>query len=615
MVDELKSIFLQDIRSVFELFKRFLRPYIWFILALVFLNTCNGFLQALLPLSIAPAVNIILGDSIEAAGQLDQITLDNLGPSILHWLGVESSDFLSVIIVVVSIYLIFTVLMALLKTLAYTLSAFVAGNALNDLIIELHRHVLTLPLSFFNANSEGDLISRFTNDSTATVNLLDALIRGLLQSFIQALFLLLILFRTDSLLAFATLAIGGGHFLITRTLSGLVRRKTKKVYDFYGRMTAALQESLQNIRVTKCFAAEGFNQSRLETEASSVKTSLFQFRIARYIEEPFRLVADALSVCGMLFLAYYAMSTGELTKSGFGMFVFLVSRIVVPISDFSKHFLSIFSVAGSADRLLAIFSLRSPMQDGSIVASQFHDKIVFENVSFAHIADRDVVRNIDLEIAKGKMLAIVGPSGGGKSTLCDLLLRLHDPTTGRILFDGIDIRRYRKATYLAHFGVVPQENLLLNTSIRNNILFGRDWNEKNYHNSIKVANATAFINSLQEKDETQIGDRGVRLSGGQRQRLAIARALYGMPDILVLDEATSALDTESERAVQEAIDNAISTMTAIVVAHRLSTIMHADKIVVIENGRIEACGNHASLLQTSHVYKKLIEMQFRSEQF
>jgi len=606
------SYFVKDIKSVFLLFKRFLRPYLSIIVFLVFLNICNGFFQAVLPLSIAPAVNIILGENIEPAKQLTEVTLDNLGPTILFWLGISSNDFLSVIIAVVSIYLSFTLIMAILKTVAYVLSAYISGKALTDLIVSLHQHILTLPISFFNAKREGDIISCFTNDSTSTVNLLDALIRGLLQSLIQALFLLVVLFRTAPLLALATVGIGAGHFFITRILSGVVRRRTRKVYDFYGRMTAALQESLQNIRVTKCFAAENFDIIRLETEANSVRDSLFQFRIARYIEEPFRLVADALSVCGMLLLAYYVMSTGELTKSGFGMFVFLASRIVVPISDFSKHFLSIFAVAGSADRLIALFSLRSSLKDGMYDAEPLLENIRFEEVSFSHTTGQPVLQNINIEISKGEMVAVVGSSGGGKSTFCDLLLRLHDPVTGHIYFDGQDIRDFKRSTYMKQFGVVPQENLLLNASIKENILYGREWNQVNYKNAVRVANASEFIEDLPERDKTQTGDRGVRLSGGQRQRLAIARALYGNPDILILDEATSALDTESERHVQQAIDNAIREMTAVVVAHRLSTIMHADKIIVLQGGCIEACGSHDELMKQSISYQRLVKMQFSS---
>jgi ABC-type multidrug transport system fused ATPase/permease subunit len=608
----LASFFVQDIRSVFTLFKRFLRPYLPLILILVFLNICTGFLQAALPLSVAPAVNIILGEKQEPAGALSEITLDNLGPTILHWFGTDPGNFMEVIVIVVTIYLLCTFVIASVKTLAFVLSAFVQGKALSDVITSLHLHILTLPISFFTTKREGDILSRFTSDSTATVNLLDALIRGLLQSFIQALFLLIVLFRTDALLALATIGIGAGHFCITRTLSGVVRRKTKIVFNFYGSMSAALQESLQNIRVTKCFAAEKFHQLRLESEVNSVRESLFKFRITRYIEEPFRLVADALSVCVMLFLAYYAMSIGELTKSGFGMFVFLASRIVVPISDFSKHFLSIFAVAGSADRLISIFALRTPLTDGAVETKPLRERIQFDDVTFSHVEGENVLKQVTIDIRKGEMVAVVGPSGGGKSTFCDLLLRLHDPHAGRIWFDEHDIREFKKASYLKQFGVVPQESLLLNASVKDNVVYGREWGEGNYNDAVNVANALEFIEKLPQKDETLIGDRGVRLSGGQRQRLAIARALYGMPAILVLDEATSSLDSESERLVQEAIDNAIRNMTAVVVAHRLSTVMHADKIIVMQEGRVEECGAHDELLETSKTYRRLVEMQFRS---
>lgn len=610
----MKSNFFQDIKSVYLLFKRFFRPYLMSILFLVFLNVCAGFLEGILPLSVSPAVNIILGDNPGVAHQIANITLDNLGPTILFWLGVKSNDFLNVIKVVAVIYLLCTILIACVKTLSNILSASVLGRALSDLIVSLHRHILTLPLSFFNSKREGDVLSRFTSDSTATVNILDTLIRGLLKSFIQALLLLVVLFRTDPMLALATVGIGGAHFLITRILSGVVRRKSKKMFSFYGSMTSAVQESMQNIRITKCLAAENFHHSRLEKEAHSVRDSLFQFRIARYIQEPFRLVADALSICAMLFLAYYAMTSGDLTKSGFGMFVFLASRIVIPISDFSKHFLSIFTVAGSADRLHSIFSLRSFLKDGVVETEPLREYIRFEKVAFSYDEEENVLHDINITIRKGEMVAIVGPSGGGKSTLCDLLLRLYDPSNGSVLLDGRNIRELKIATYLKQFGVVHQESLLLNASVKENVVYGRKWDENIYNSSIELANAKEFVEKLPKQEETKIGDRGVRLSGGQKQRLAIARALYGMPEILVLDEATSSLDTESERLVQEAIDNAIRNMTAVVVAHRLSTVMHADKIIVIQDGRVEACGTHDELYLKSDTYRRLVQMQFRTEQ-
>ena len=392
-------------------------------------------------------------------------------------------------------------------------------------------------------------------------------------------------------------------------LGGWVRKRVKKVNDFYGRMTATLQESLQNIRVTKCFAAEPFDHGRLVREAQSVRQSLFRFRIARFAEDPLRMIADAFSVSAMLFLAYYAMKSGQLSISGFGLFVFLTSRVVVPISEFSRHFLSIFAVAGSADRILELFGIKTSLLDGDKNAQKLQQSIRFEQVSFSHGQDVHVLQDIELEIKKGETVAIVGQSGGGKSTLCDLLLRLHDPESGHILYDGEDIRNFKRSSYIQHFGVVPQENLLLNSSVRENVLFGRPWDSIRFEHAIATANASEFIETLPNKEETLIGDRGVLLSGGQRQRLAIARAVYGQPELLILDEATSALDSVSERLVQEAIEKATQGMTTIVVAHRLSTVRHADKIVLIEDGKIVASGTHSELLVISENYQALCGSQ------
>jgi ABC-type multidrug transport system fused ATPase/permease subunit len=208
------------------------------------------------------------------------------------------------------------------------------------------------------------------------------------------------------------------------------------------------------------------------------------------------------------------------------------------------------------------------------------------------------------------MVALVGPSGGGKSTLCDLLLRLYNPSFGSIKIDGVDIKTYSKKSYLEKCGVVPQESLLLNASIKENILYGRPFDLEKFERSIRIANAIDFIADLPEKENTTVGDRGIRLSGGQKQRISIARAVYDNPEILILDEATSALDNESEKVVQDAIDKAIKSMTAIVVAHRLSTIRHASKIIVIDNGKVEAIGDHQKLMEISSVYRRLNSIHF-----
>jgi subfamily B ATP-binding cassette protein MsbA len=250
------------------------------------------------------------------------------------------------------------------------------------------------------------------------------------------------------------------------------------------------------------------------------------------------------------------------------------------------------------------------VKDGPESITRFHDGIVLHDVSFDYGGDR-VLDRVSFEIKKGEIVALIGPSGVGKSTLADLILRLYDPVAGSITIDGRDLRSLRQGSYRRLFGVVSQEALLFNDTIRENIAYGREAiSDDEIVRAARIANAHDFITECPNGYDTIVGDRGIRLSGGQRQRVAIARAIVGDPPILILDEATSSLDTESERLVQQAIDRVIEGATSIVIAHRLSTVLHADKIVVMNRGRVEAIGRHADLLATSETYNQLYQLQF-----
>jgi subfamily B ATP-binding cassette protein MsbA len=257
----------------------------------------------------------------------------------------------------------------------------------------------------------------------------------------------------------------------------------------------------------------------------------------------------------------------------------------------------------------------SEIQDGPIDQTEFAKQIKFQNVNFSY-GDEPVLENINLDIERGSMVALVGPSGAGKSTLTDLVMRFYDPTSGSIELDGVNLKELNVEAFRRLYGVVNQENLLFNATIGKNISYGRDGvSQEQIEIAAEIANAAKFIEDIPEGYETIVGDRGIRLSGGQRQRVAIARAIVHQPKILILDEATSSLDTESERLVQAAIDRVIQDTTAIVVAHRLSTVIHADKIVVLEEGRIQDQGKHKELLERSKLYRRLCELQFQMESF
>jgi subfamily B ATP-binding cassette protein MsbA len=290
--------------------------------------------------------------------------------------------------------------------------------------------------------------------------------------------------------------------------------------------------------------------------------------------------------------------------------MYILRSIMSPITQLGSVPTNIQGVLSASERICDLFDTQSEILDGTHAISAFRQSIQLQQVSFSY-GKTPVLHAVDLEIKKGEVVALVGPSGAGKSTAVDLIMRFYDPQQGKILIDGRDLRELQQGSYRRLFGVVSQESLLFNASIRDNIAYGRDGlTDEQIVQAARIANAADFIEQSPEKFKTFVGDRGVRLSGGQRQRIAIARAVVANPDVLILDEATSALDSESERLVQEAIERVIEHTTAIIIAHRLSTIMHADKIVVFDHGQIVDVGKHEELIDRCGLYKHLCSLQF-----
>jgi len=292
------------------------------------------------------------------------------------------------------------------------------------------------------------------------------------------------------------------------------------------------------------------------------------------------------------------------------LFTYVARSLIAPINQLATSALWMQSVSASSGRIHALLAERPRIVDGAAIKTTFDSSLCLERCSFSYDG-RLAIDDLSLEIHKGEFIALVGPSGAGKSTLADLLLRLSDPDSGRILIDGVDLRTLSQRHYRGMFGVVSQDNLLFHDSVRNNIRYGRDdITEARVIEAARLANAHDFIMTLPDGYDTIVGDRGVKLSGGERQRVAIARAIVHEPQILILDEATSALDSASERLVQQAINEVVGRTTAVVIAHRLSTVTHADRIVVLNQGRIEAVGRHQQLLETSATYRSYCELQF-----
>lgn len=600
-------------RPLIFLLNKFVRKYWRASIMLVILSVIVGFILTIQPLVLAPALDIMVVSKAKPATSFSELTLSNLGPTMLKVANIEHANMFYIIATVLAAYVAISIIAAILSFLSYLLAMWLRTSIASDMYMELQSHILSLPLSFFQKHKTGDLVSRFTQDVTGTAYSIDSATRGILQSAIQVIVSVIVLFWTDAFLALATIVISSAHMLITRLLSDRIKTRMTEQNESIGMIGSTLQEMFLTIRIIKSFVAEKFEKQRFGMDVQNVRHKTMRYVFSKHIEEPLRLMTDAVAIAVLIMMAFYALSQGRLTVSGFALFLVMGRQVIAPISMMATHVLAVSGMLGCAARVIEIFEVRNVLPDGDKKAGSLNDKISLSNVSFAYEKNRMVLENVNLDIKRGELVAIVGPSGAGKSTLSDIILRLYDPLSGQVAWDGKDLREFTQESYRKNFGVVPQEALLLNTSVRENITYGRKADEDRIANAIKIANADDFIKALPKGLDTLVGDRGIRLSGGQRQRIAIARAIYDQPSVLIMDEATSSLDSESERAVQTAIDRVIHQMTAIVIAHRLSTILNADKIVVIKDGRIEAMGPHARLLEKSVTYKHLFELQFQED--
>jgi subfamily B ATP-binding cassette protein MsbA len=411
-------------------------------------------------------------------------------------------------------------------------------------------------------------------------------------------------------LAIAAMVGGVLHYGLTKGIQNPIRRHVADQFSAFAELGARLQESILSIRIVKSFSAEDHETNKLKDAIRAIIRINMKYGVFKHVERPTRETFNRLVEAGILLFAAYELISGRLDTSTFFMFLYIGRSIMAPISDMGTTFTGIQNTLAASDRVFELFSERPKVVDGPKKIVEFHKSIKIQDVSFAY-EKRKVLENINLEITKGETIALVGPSGAGKSTLSDLILRFYDPLEGSITIDGNDLRDLEQKSYRRLFGVVPQEALLFNTIVRENIAYGAEGlNDDDIVRAASIANANDFIMELPKGYDTLVGDRGVRLSGGQRQRVAIARAIVSSPQILVLDEATSSLDSESEKLVQEATSRIIERCTAIVIAHRLSTVLHADRIVVLDRGRIIDHGRHDELQERCKLYNRLCQLQF-----
>ncbi|MBX9891568.1 MAG: ABC transporter ATP-binding protein/permease [Chitinophagaceae bacterium] len=512
---------------------------------------------------------------------------------------------------------IFIVSAIFLKNLFVYLSYYSMSPIRNGMMVQLrndlYNKILTLPIGFFTEQKKGDIISRMTNDTweleSAVANTLDGLIKEPIN-IIFFLGTLVFLSPQLSLLLFILLPVAG--FIIGR-ISKSLKKQSNIAAEKSSEGLSILEETLGGMRVIKAFNAERHIRNKFLQTNDALFHVKNKMNFRRDLASPISEFLGIVVLCVILWFGGNLILENKgfgLNGAAFIMYIGVFSQIINPSKSLSTAFYNMQRGTSALTRIEAILKTPIAVADNpnGKQLTEFKQSIEFRNVSF-YYDDTPILQNINLTIEKGKTIALVGSSGAGKSTLADLVPRFHDVSSGELLIDGVNIKDYQLESLRSQISIVTQEPILFNDTIANNIALGTKPDMQAIREAARVANALQFIEHKDEGFDTNIGDRGGKLSGGERQRLTIARAVLKNPPILILDEATSSLDTESERLVQDAINNMMQNRTSIVIAHRLSTIRHADEIIVLQKGQIAERGTHDQLIAQGGIYRRLVEMQ------
>lgn len=546
-----------------------------------------------------------------AAGVRERIdgTLAEIGDWMMQ--GEPLAALQRVVLVVFALFL----LKNLTQYLGSVLMTYVGQRVIKDMRDDIHGALLRLPLTFYHRHRAGELISRATNDVQIANKTVNVSFTNLVRDPILIIsFFAVCMYISWQLTLVALLVLPLSIGVIVR-IGKRLRRYSHRQQERLADLTSVLQETVYGIRVIKAFAMEAFERRRFLRESERLFREVFKIARTARLSSP---LSEQLSAIVGIFIIWYGgrmvLVEGSLTPEAFLIFIVCLFSMVHPIKELSQVNNAIQEGMAAADRLFTILDTAAEDADdaGKPDLPPVRGAVEYRGVDFAYLPGEPVLQDIDLRAEPGEVIALVGSSGAGKSTLVDLLPRFYDPQAGAVLVDGRDVRTVTLASLRRSLGIVTQEVILFNDTVRANIAYGLDdLPAERVEAAARAANAHEFIARMPQGYETVIGDRGTKLSGGQRQRLSIARAILKNPPILILDEATSALDTESEQLVQEAIDRLVRDRTTFVIAHRLSTVRRADRIYTLRDGRVVESGTHDALLQAGGVYADLYNLQFR----
>mgnify|MGYP001479084494 FL=1 len=509
---------------------------------------------------------------------------------------------------------IFLVIMVFLKNMFTFLSTFFLSDLVQSSVKKLrekmYQKILVLPMSFFSDERKGNLLSTFSADLKETELAIKATTNAIFKDpfyvigYFSTLFII-----SFKLTFFIVLFLPIAGLIISKISNGL-KKRSKKGQENLGDILSLTEETLFGLRIIKSFNAQAFMNNKFESKSNSLYSLMLGINRRIYLASPISEFLGVLATSGVLLYGGNLVLNEFIQPDVFIGYLILFSQLISPFKSISKAVYDSSQGIAALERIEKI-TLQDQLIKNSPATPQpisFNKEISFNNVSFKYNQEQ-VLEDVSFKIKKGETVAIVGHSGAGKSTIADLLIRFYDVVEGSINIDNINVKKINPSQLRNLMGVVTQDSILFNDTVINNIAFGVEIEKSQVLESAKMANADEFIENLDEKYETFIGDAGNKLSGGEKQRLSIARAIYKNPEILILDEATSSLDTKSEKAVQEALNRLMKNRTSLVIAHRLSTIQNADKIIVLDNGKIVEMGSHKELVAKNSFYKKFIDMQ------
>ena len=589
----------------------------YFLLNIIF-SVFYALFSAVAFLSLMPMLEVLF-NGVNDIKEKPQLELsNNLGEFIENWLNFQVSSFAAddnqkAIMFVVGVVIILFFLKNISNYFALFFSTLIRNGVIKNLKKNIYEKIITLPLSYFSKNKKGDLISRMSSDVIEVQNSFLSIIEIFIRDPLTIAFTIGAMFIISyKLTLFVIVFIPVSGFIIS-FIGKTLKRKSLLVQKEQAELTSITEETINGIKIIKSFLAESFFKNKFD------KTNTKFLSFSNKLINRQNIAAPLSEFLGILVIAVLLWYGGqlvlidmELKPAAFITYMGLAYGVLTPAKSISKAFYSLKKGNAAAERVFEIIDSKSEFFDDSNKENlnSFKKCIEFKNVSFKY-ENATVLNNISLKVNKGEMVAIVGSSGSGKSTLVNLIPRFFDIVSGKILIDDIDINDLSRLKIRSLIGIVSQDSILFNTSIKENIILGDSKGNinKKLSESLSIANADEFVNELDDQDNYNVGDNGSNLSGGQKQRLAIARAVYSNSPILILDEATSSLDSKSEKLVQDAIDKLMINKTSIVIAHRLSTIQNANKIIVLDKGEIVEQGNHDQLIKNDSYYKKLIALQ------